>query len=119
MARGVVVSVVLFAAMLRAPVTAELADRHLAYDIGMSVGIPIVLAYVTATCGAVLFSGRRYLAVFGAVNLVAVVALARFEIGGFASLWCAWAAVTSGGIAFYLRQGGVDDRRRLVPVGAV
>jgi hypothetical protein len=113
---GVVVAVVLLIGLLRGPVTAELADHHLAYGTGVSAGFPIVVAYVVATCGAVLFSGRPYLAVFGAVNLVAVAVLARWELDGFASLWCAWAAVTAGGIAVYLRIG--DPTAPPTPVDA-
>jgi hypothetical protein len=103
-ALGAVVATLLLAGMLRGPVTAELADYHLAYGTGVSAGFLVVVAYVVATCGAILFSGRPYLAAFGVVNLVAVAVLARFQIDGFASLWCAWAAVTAGGIAVYLRM---------------
>jgi hypothetical protein len=113
-ALGVVVAALLLAGLVRGPVTAELADYHLAYGSGVSAGAPIVVAYVVATCGAVLFSGRPYLAVFGAVNLVAVVVLARFELDGFASLWCAWAAVTAAGIAIYLRLGAASQPHALV-----
>jgi hypothetical protein len=113
---GAVVATVLLLGILRGPVTAELAEYHLAYGTGVSAGVPVVVAYVAATCGALLFSGRPYLAAFGWVNLVAVVVLARFEIDGFASLWCAWAAVAAGGIAVYLRIG--ETPRHAVPVGA-
>jgi hypothetical protein len=44
-------------------------------------------------------------AVLGAVNLVAVAKLAKLAVDGFASLWCGWAAVTSGAIALHLRYG--------------
>ncbi len=115
-ALGVVVAGVLLVGILRGPVTAGLAEYHLAYGTGVSAGVPVVVAYVVATCGAVLFSGRPYLAAFGAVNLVAVAVLARFEIDGFASLWCAWEAVTAGGIAVYLRIGATP--RHPVPVVA-
>jgi hypothetical protein len=111
-ALGVVVAILLLVGILRGPVTAELAEYHLAYGTGVTAGAPIVVAYIIATCGAVLFSGRPYLAAFGAVNLVAVAVLARFELDGFASLWCAWAAVTAGGIAVYLRLGAAP-----APVG--
>lgn len=33
-----------------------------------------------------------------------VAILARYEIEGFASLWCMWAAITAGGIALYMRM---------------
>jgi hypothetical protein len=40
---------------------------------------------------------------FGAVNLVAVIVLARLCANGFASLWCFYAALASGAIALHLR----------------
>ncbi len=102
---GAVVSAVLLAALVRGPVTARLAHYHVAYGSGLHVGVAIVAAYVVATCGSALFSGYRHVAIFGVVNLIAVAILAPLEIDGFASLWCAWAAVTGGAIAAHLRWG--------------
>jgi hypothetical protein len=112
-AMGAVVAAVLLAAMLVGPVTARLGDYHVGYGIGLHAGYLIVVAYVGATCGSLLFSGYSQLAVFGIVNLVAVAVLARLTIDGFASLWCAWAAVTAGVIALNLRFGG--PHRSLMP----
>ena len=112
---GVVVSVVLLAAMVRGPVTARLGHLHVSYDTGLRSGLLVVTAYVVATCGALVFSGYRQVAIFGWVNLIAVALLARLEIDGFASLWCGWAAVTSGAIALHLRYGAphrAADRAR-------
>ncbi len=103
LALGSVVSVVLLAALLHGPVTAELRPYHLSYGTGLPAGLLIIGGYVVATCGALLFSGYRRLALFGVVNLVAVAVLAGLTISGFASLWCAWAAVTAGFIAVQLR----------------
>jgi hypothetical protein len=102
---GAVVSGLLLAAMVRGPVTARLGDYHVGYGIHLHAGLVIVTAYVIATCGAAIFSGYRRVAIFGVVNLIAVAALARHVIDGFASLWCAWAALTSVGIALRLRFG--------------
>jgi hypothetical protein len=113
-ALGVVVSAVLLVGMFVGPVTAELGTYHVAYGTGVRAGYPIVIAYVVAVCGALLFSSRRFVRVFGLVNLVAVAVLARYEIDGFASLWCAWAAVTAGGIAIYLRLGASSRRDPVV-----
>ena len=91
--------------MLRGPVTARLGDHHLSYGIHLHAGLGIVTAYVLATCGSAIFSGYLHIAIFGVVNLIAVAALAHLEIDGFASLWCAWAALTSVAIALHLRFG--------------
>ena len=102
---GVIVSVLLLAAMLSGPVTSALGDHHIAYNIDLHAGLPIVAGYVLATCASAIFSGYRHIAIFGAVNLIAVAILARLTIDGFASLWCAWAAITSVAIAIHIRYG--------------
>ena len=104
-ALGTVISVLLFAAMLRGPVTAKLGSHHIAYGIHLHAGLLIVSGYVMATCGSALFSGYHHIAIFGAVNLIAVAILARLTIDGFASLWCGWAALTSVAIALQIRYG--------------
>lgn len=112
---GVVVAIALLVGMVRGPVVATLADWHLSYDTGTTAGYGIVMVYILATCGSVLFSGRQYLMVFGIVNVIAIAALARFEIDGFASLWCMWAAITSAGIALFMRRGHLIDVATVVP----
>ena len=110
---GVVVSAVLLVAILRGPVTASLGHYHVSYGTGLNSGVVIVGAYVVATCGSLVLSGYRHIAILGIVNLIAVAILARLAIDGFASLWCAWAALTSGAIAAHLRYG-LPHRRRVV-----
>ena len=100
---GLVVSTLMLATMLRGPVTSSLADWHVRYGTGIDAVVPIVGAYILATCGSFIFSGNSVLVRFGVVNLVAVVVLAIFVIQGFASLWCSWAALASGAFALYLR----------------
>ena len=101
---GAVVATVLLVSLVRDPVGATLETRHLAYDVGVPYGIVIVSAYVVATCGSLLVSGYRYIVVFGLVNLPVIALLAIAARSGFASLWCAWAAVTSTLIAAHLRH---------------
>ena len=103
---GAVVAGLLLAAMVRGPVTAEVGHYHLSYGIGLDSGFLIIAAYVLATCGSLIFSGYRPVAVYGVVNLIAVAVLARLTIDGFASLWCGWAAICAGAIALQLRYGG-------------
>lgn len=100
---GLGVAGVLLEAMVRGPVTVTVGSYHLAYSIGLRHGIVIVGLYVVATCGALLFSAYRHIAVFGAANLVAVAILARLTADGFASLWCFYAAVASAAIWLHMR----------------
>jgi hypothetical protein len=100
---GTVIAIVLFAAMVRGPVDVKLAPYHLSYGIRIPDGFLIVALYVAAVCGPLLVSGYRNVAVFGVVNLVAVVIIARLTISGFASVWCGWAAVSSAAITLHCR----------------
>jgi hypothetical protein len=101
---GAGVSVVLLAAMLTGPVTVTAHRYHLAYSTALPASTLVVALYVLATCGAFLFSGEPLITWFGAVNLVAVAVIAVVTVDGLASVWCGWAAVTSGAFAAYLRQ---------------
>ena len=107
-ALGATVSVLLLAAMIRGPVTARLGDFRVVYGVHLHAGLLIVSAYIAATCGAAVLSGYRRIAIFGIVNLVGVAILARLAIDGFASLWCAWAAVAASAIALHLRARSGD-----------
>jgi hypothetical protein len=102
---GAVVTAVLLAAMLRGPLTAELRNYHIAYGVDLRYGAAIVTTYVAATCVPLLLSNHRPMVAFGVVNLAVVIVLAVFQREGFASLWCAWAAVASGALAIDLRLG--------------
>ncbi|MDO8363110.1 MAG: hypothetical protein Q7V88_09445 [Actinomycetota bacterium] len=99
---GLAVTVFLAVAMASGPVTVELAGRHLAYGIGLQYSFLVVGLYVVATCGALMISSVRSVAAFGVLNLVVVAALAWFQGDGLASMWCAWAAVTSAAIVVHL-----------------
>jgi hypothetical protein len=102
---GIVIATILLITMLRGPVTVSLGAHHLAYSIGLRNGILIVGLYVVATCGALLLSGYRDITIFGIANLIAVVVLARLTADGFASLWCAYAALAAGFISIHMRLG--------------
>ena len=63
----------------------------------------IVALYVVAVCGPLLVSGYRIVVLFGVVNLIAVIIIARLTVSGFASVWCGWAACSSAAIALHCR----------------
>jgi len=101
---GAVIAGVLLAAMIRGPVGVKLAPYHLSYSIRISDGLVIVGLYVVAVCGPLLVSGYRNVALFGVVNLIAVIVIARLTISGFASVWCGWAAITSAAVTLHCRK---------------
>jgi hypothetical protein len=101
---GAAMAVVLLAAMLRGPVTATLASHYIGYSTDLRSGGLVVTLYVAATCGSLILSGIKDVVRFGLVNLIAVALLAWSTQEGFASLWCAWAAVCSAAFAIHLRR---------------
>jgi len=100
---GIITSVALLETMLSGHPSAKLGSYHVAYTIGLQHGVVIIGLYIVATCGSMLASGLRNVVWFGAVNLLAVIVLARLCANGFASLWCFYAALASGAIALHLR----------------
>lgn len=103
---GAAVAVTLLAMMVIGGITARLADHHIAYGVSgvpREIGFPIIVVYVAVTCGSLLLARNRAMALYGAINVVMVAILARLTIADFASIWCAWAAVSSGIVALYLR----------------
>jgi hypothetical protein len=100
---GTVIAMILLAAMVRGPVGVKLASYHLSYSIRVPDGLLVIALYVVAVCGPLLMSGYRNVVIFGAVNLVAVIVIARLTISGFASVWCGWAALSSAAIALHCR----------------
>jgi hypothetical protein len=55
----------------------------------------VAVLYVIATCGSLFFSKVRAMVIFGAANLVILLAVMAFKRYAFTSLWCAYAAIAS------------------------
>ncbi len=55
----------------------------------------VAILYVIATCGSLFFSQIRAMILFGAANLVILLAVMAFKRYAFTSLWCAYAAIAS------------------------
>lgn len=104
MGLGVMVSVVLMTPVVLGLVSVTDAGNHLDYSVPLAFGGQITAFYVVATCGALVLSSDRVVAVYGVANLVAVATLAVLLATGVISLWCVWAAVTSVAIALHLRR---------------
>lgn len=100
---GVYVAGRLLAAMIRGPISVSPRPYHLSYSIRLGDGALIIVLYVIAVCGTLLCSHYRTVRAFGVVNLVAIGFIAWLTVDGFASVWCAWAAITSGAIAARMR----------------
>ena len=99
---GTIVAIALMYAVVRGPIATTIEGHYLAYRVELWHG-GTLWSYVIATCGSLLASGHRHVRAWGAINLVAVAALAWVNRTGFISLWCVWAAITSIAIAVHLR----------------
>ncbi|MGZ4795635.1 MAG: DUF6629 family protein [Acidimicrobiia bacterium] len=116
---GAAVTTLLLVEIARGPIAAHASGLHVSYDIGRGAGAEVVVLYVAATCGALLASSFRLIALFGVLNLVAVATLAVLASNGLPSLWCFWAATTSIVIAVHLRRSATVARApTLVPTPA-
>jgi hypothetical protein len=107
---GVVVAGFLAVTMIEHGATATIGTYHIAYSIDLRNAIPVIGAYIVATCLPLLLSSYRHTVAFGACNVVAVVVLARLCADGFTSLWCAYAAVLSAVIVLHMRYAKTPAR---------
>lgn len=108
-ALGGVVATLLMVAVVRGPILTRIEGYHVDYRVDLWQGGLLVLLYVLATCGSLLVSVHSHVRAFGIANLAAVAVLAWLNQSAFISLWCAWAALTSGAIALHLRYAGRDQ----------
>lgn len=106
---GTGVAVVLLTAMLRAPIDVSAHSYHLEYSSSVSHGGFVVICYVVAACGALLFSGYRHIEIFGFANVVVIALLAWVTLDGLPSLWCGYAALSAGAIALHMRYSKPDQ----------
>ncbi|MEO6798635.1 MAG: DUF6629 family protein [Rhodanobacter sp.] len=82
-------------ALVTFPTAIYVEDHSVVYRNPASSHLWMAVLYVIATCGALFFSGYRYIMALGAVNLVGVVLTIWFKQYAFTSVWCAYAAVVS------------------------
>jgi hypothetical protein len=101
--------------MVHGPVGVQLRPYHLAYSLRLGHAAVVIGLYITAVCGAWLLSGFRNIAFYGIINLFAVIVIAKLTVDGFASVWCGYAALTSGAIAVYMRIPHSPQVRTLAP----
>jgi hypothetical protein len=101
---GAGVAAMYMAGVITGPVSAGIKGCCLSYDSGPGYTPLLGVLYVVVTCFPLLFSSHRAVIAFGAVNLVAVPIIGWLLASGFASVWCAWAAITSVLVALHLRH---------------
>lgn len=103
------------AIVITGPVSATAIEGCcLSYHTGSAHSPVLGALYVVVTCIPMLASSHRRLVAFGIVNLAAVAVLGWLLASGLASLWCAWAAVTSVLIAGHMRRARRSESHPVV-----
>jgi len=101
---GGILSLYIIWGLIDAPLNVFIRNHTIVYDNRFTSSIFVGGVYVIATCGSLLFSGYRYLVVFGILNIIGLVAVLIVYAYAFTSLWCAYAAVMSVIIYFFFRH---------------
>jgi hypothetical protein len=109
---GGVLAVYLLWGLIAYPLHVSAGVHGIVYLNHITTTTMVAVLYVTATCGALFFSGFRTLVVLAWLNFVGlliVMVVRRYE---FTSLWCAYAAVVSVIIYFFFRRSRPDRPAR-------
>ena len=102
---GAVLALYILWGLIAYPVQVSAAPHGVVYLNRISTTTLVAMLYVTATCGALFFSGFRDLVLLGALNLVGLLIVMLVRRYEFTSIWCAYAAVVSVIIYFFFRRG--------------
>jgi hypothetical protein len=105
-ALGLASSAVLAYALATGPVAAVPMGHVLTYSVRIPAGLVVIAGYLLATMGAPIVSGNRELRLFGVVAAVGAAVCVLIWQLAFASTWCAFAAVVSLMLVFWLRRDG-------------
>jgi hypothetical protein len=77
------------------PTEVSVRQNTIVYINQATNNLAVAILYVIATCGSLFFSKIKMMVVFGAANLVILLAVMEVRRFAFTSLWCAYAAIAS------------------------
>jgi len=95
LALGVATTLYILWALTAYPLQLYIRGNSIVYINQATNNMAVAVLYVIATCGSLFFSKVRAMVMFGAANLVILLAVMEFKRYAFTSLWCAYAAVAS------------------------
>ncbi len=81
-------------------------DNSIVYGNVATITTWVAVLYVIATCGSLFLSRIREMVIFGTANFVILLIVMAVKRYAFTSVWCAYAAIASLIICFYLMRGG-------------
>ncbi|MFA5997629.1 MAG: DUF6629 family protein [Candidatus Paceibacterota bacterium] len=102
---GVVVALYLLSFILSKPMTSHIVNQCIGYStIPFNIGVPVVGAYILATCGSALFSTHKIINLLGILGVLSFAGMYYFYTQTFVSVWCFFAAILSVIIYFYFQK---------------
>lgn len=101
---GAAVGIYLLVRLLQFSVTSEAIGGHILYVSPHFYVVPVMGAYLAATCISMFFSSHKLVVVFGIVALLSIVVAYKFYTLWFISVWCFFAAILSGLVYLYFKN---------------
>ncbi len=77
------------------PTQVYIRENSIVYVNQATNNTAVAVLYVIVTCGSLFFSKVKAMVMFGAANLIILLAVTAVKRYAFTSLWCAYAAVAS------------------------
>jgi hypothetical protein len=105
---GAALTVYLLWGLIAYPLYVAASHHGIVYTNPITTTTVVAVLYVTATCGALFFSGFRTLVILGGLNLIGLLVVMLVRRYEFTSVWCAYAAVVSAIIYYFFRQSRPD-----------
>jgi|SRR5665213_3086469 len=105
---GVALALYILWGLIAYPLQVFVKDSSIVYQNAMTATMTVAALYVIATCGALFFSGFRYLVVLAWLNLAGLIVVMIVKRYAFTSLWCAYAAAISVIIYFFFRRSRAE-----------
>lgn len=101
---GGLLSLYLLWGLIAYPTDISMRAHSIVYENAITTTTLVAVLYVTATCGALFFSGFRWLVALGWANLAGLLTVALVRRYAFTSVWCAYAAAVSVIVYFFFRR---------------
>jgi len=90
------------------PTQVYIRENSIVYVNQATNNTAVAVLYVIVTCGSLFFSKVKAMVMFGAANLIIVLAVTAVKRYAFTSLWCAYAAIASVIILAYFWKSHAD-----------
>jgi hypothetical protein len=90
------------------PTQVYIRENSIVYINQATNNTAVAVLYVIVTCGSLFFSKVKAMVVFGAANLIILLAVTAVKRYAFTSLWCAYAAIASVIILAYFWKSHAD-----------